>query len=217
MSVEKYSPSSNNWSEVAFMFDKRSNFCACAFMDKIYIIGGFSFNDRHKTTNSCLRFNTVEKNWNEVCAMIEVRKKAACAIFQGNIVVTGGIDNNAQGLNSVESYDVFANKWTPLPNMQNFHSNHSLVTVKNKLFVIDGNTNICEVFDNICKKFITLKSPYGYISLNKAMSIGNIIVLFLNEKSSTNCYDVEKDEWSDKSCEITKYIDDFSCTKIPWY
>ena len=81
MSVEKYSPSSNNWSEVAFMFDKRSNFCACAFMDKIYIIGGFSFNGRHKTTNSCLRFNTVEKNWNEVCGMIEVRKKAACEVF----------------------------------------------------------------------------------------------------------------------------------------
>ena len=217
MSVEKYSPSSYNWSEVAFMFDKRSNFCACAFMDKIYIIGGFSFNGRHKTTKSCLRFNTVEKNWNEVCAMIEVRKKAACEVFQGNIVVSGGINNNAQVLNSVESYDVFANKWTPLPNMRNIHSNHSLVTVKNKLFVIDGNTNIYEVFDNICKKFISLKSPYGYINLNKAMSIGNRIVVFLHERSSIVFYDVEKDEWSAESCEITKHIDDFSCTKIPCY
>ena len=131
--------------------------------------------------------------------------------------MSGGIDNNAEVLNSVESYDVLANKWMLLPNMRNSHSNHSLVTVKNKLFVIDDVTNTCEVFDNICKKFISLKSPYGYFNLNKAMSIGNRIVVFLHERSSIVCYDVEKDEWSAESCEITKYIDDFSCTKIPCY
>ena len=52
MSVEKYSTSFNTWNKVADMFDKREYFCACAFMDKIFIIGAY-FNKSHNVTNSC--------------------------------------------------------------------------------------------------------------------------------------------------------------------
>ena len=39
-SVEKYSLTSRKWSQICEMHDYRSYFCACAFMNKIFVIGG---------------------------------------------------------------------------------------------------------------------------------------------------------------------------------
>ena len=86
--------------------------------------------------------------------MNEARGNAACVVFQGNIVVLGGIDNDDNSMNTVESYDVLANKWTPMPNTINNYTFHSLVVVKDKLFVIGKGIESCEVFDNACKKFV---------------------------------------------------------------
>ena len=103
-----------------------------------------------------------------------------------------------------------------MDNMINNHSDHCLVTVKNKLFIMDDGRNNCEVFDNVCKKFVALKSTYT-LSLNKAMSIGNKIVIFQNDESSVVLFDVDKYEWSGESCEVTKNLVEFSCVKIPQY
>ena len=45
--------------------------------------------------------------------------------FKKNIVVSGGQNNTAFSLDTVESYDVFADKWTSMPNTienNKFHS-----------------------------------------------------------------------------------------------
>ena len=126
------------------------------------------------------------------------------------------MDSYDDDLNSVESYDVFADQWTSLPNMINGHCDHSLVVVKNKLFVIGNENKSFEVFDNVCKKFVALKSTYT-LSLNKAISIGDKIVIFQHSSTSVICYDVDKDEWFEESCEVTKYYEDFSLTKLPQY
>ena len=39
-SIDKYSPSLDAWSKVTHMYDFRYDFCACAFMREILIIGG---------------------------------------------------------------------------------------------------------------------------------------------------------------------------------
>ena len=31
------------------------------------------------------------------------------------------------------------------------------------------------------------------------------------------CYDVDIDEWSEESLEVTKYLEDFHLTKLPQY
>ena len=145
--VEKYSPLTKTWNEVADKFDGRVNFCACAFMDKIYMFGGSWCTN---ITNSCLQFDTTKENrldefWKETSVMTVERRHAACVVFQGNIVVSGG-DNIYNDLSSVESYDVYSNKWSPMPRMINVQSNHSLVNVKDKLFVIGHGENRCEIF-----------------------------------------------------------------------
>ena len=49
--------------------------------------------------------------------MIQARDNAACAVFEGKIVVSGGYDNNDNDLNTVETYDVIGNEWSPMADM----------------------------------------------------------------------------------------------------
>ena len=216
--VEKYSLSTNEWTVVTNIFDDRESFCCCAFVDEIFILGGFSYtdDDGYISNKSCLKFDTRDKNWKEISAMTVERDCAACTVFQGNIVVSGGTDNVDNELKSVESYDVFADNWSQMPDMINNHKFHSSVVVKNKLFIMDDGKNNCEVFDNVCKKFVTLKSSYT-LDLNKAISIGNKIIVFQEFSLSVISYDVDKDKWSKESCEVTEYLELFSCVKIPQY
>ena len=97
--------------------------------------------------------------------------------------------------------------------------NHSLVVVKNKLFVISNKEhNICEVFDNVCKKFISINSPeftsffFGFI---RCHSIENKIFVLLDERSKILSYDINKSKWSEESYEVTKNIRLFSSVKVP--
>ena len=217
-SVEKYSPLTNKWNVLTEMFDGREDFCACAFINKIFIIGGCAYNSDRTfgTTSSCLEFNTKDNNFKEISKMNVARESAACVVFQGNIVVSGGFDANNNELNTVESYDVFADKWTSLPNMLKSKSFHSLVVVKDKMFAFGHGTESCEVFDNVCNKFIALKHQPS-ITFSKSVSIGNKILIFQENRSSITYYDVDKDEWSEESCEITKHLENFSLTKLPQY
>ena len=217
MSVAKYSPVTNKWTVVAKMFDKRQFFCVCPFMDNIYIYGG-----KFETTYSCVQFDTTvemfsDKSWKEIARMKETRYSAACTVFKGKIIVSGGKDNYINKLKTVEFYDVFGDKWTSMPSMINSKCLHSLVTLNNKLFVIGYGSDSCEVFDNFNKKFVDLKSPYSPFNLNKALSIGNKILIFINNSSLVFSYDFDKDEWSQESCKGTTNLKDFSYAKLPSY
>ena len=217
MSLEKYSPSTNTWSKVADMFDNRAYYCVCAYMDKIFVIGGFSASVLD-TTNSCLQFNTEDKSWKEVAEMNEARYNAACSVFEERIVVSGGQDINGFELNTVESYDVIANKWSSMPSMIHSQSSHSLVVVKSKLFVIGSVVDNCEVFDDKIKIFVSIKSPPALNDdFNPAISMGNKIVVFSHNTPTICCYDVDRNEWSEVPCEGAEHQSVFYCVKLPKY
>ena len=135
------------------MNDDRNDFCACAFMDNIFVIGGVINRVR---ISSCLQFCTRDKSWKEAAKMNEARSSAAYAVFEERIIVSGGLSINSNVSNSIESYDVLPDKWSTMPKMNSGMYDHSLVVVKNKMFVISNKKNNCKVFDNICKKFITI-------------------------------------------------------------
>ena len=214
-SVEKYSPSTHSWSVVADMFDNRDNFCACAFMDKIFVVGGCT---NTAVYNYSLEFDTKDNHWRRVTGMKEARADAACAVFEERIIVSGGWDTNGDDLKTVESYDVITDEWSSMPNMTDSKVQHSLVALKNKLYAIGRGTDTCEFFDNCCKKFVAIKSPPTiFLRLNKAISIGSKIYVFQDDSSSYGCYDVDKDKWSEEPFEVTNKLEDFSCVKLPWY
>ena len=123
---------------------------------------------------------------------------------------------NGNDLNSNESYDVLPDKWSSMPNMNSGKYCHSLVVIKNKLFVVSNIEDNCEVFDKICKKFITIKSPkfYRFFSI-KAFSIENKIFAFQEGKSKIISYDTDKNKWSEEFCKVSRELGVFSCVKIP--
>ena len=212
-SVEKYSHSTNTWEELTDMCDNRGCHCTCLFIDKVFIIGGRTDYGR---TNSCLQFDIKDYSCNAVASMKNVRSSAACAVFGERIVVSGGMDNNLDTLNSVESFDVAADTWSSMPRMIQARISHSLVVIKEKLFVIGGHLSYgsCEVFDRICTKFISLKCLVSFSS-NKALSVGTKIFIFQNNKPVIVSYDVDKDDWSEEPCEAAKFKYYRSFVKLP--
>ena len=216
-SIEKYSPATNSWKEISVLYDERCYFCVCAFMNKIFIFGGrvgYGYSSVRTNTNTCLQFDTKDYKWTEVARMREAKRFAACVVFEGNIVVSGGEISVIDHSNTVESYDVMSNKWSSMPNMIHGKSHHSLVVVRNKLFVIHSHrTNECEVFDNVCKKFV----PFNFTEVNdfklvKAVSVQNKIVCFQNGRPFIVYYDVENDEWHEDSYDVTKNL--YSCSFV---
>ncbi len=119
-------------------------------------------------------------------------------------------------LNTVESYDVLPDRWSPMPAMNSAKVGHSLVVVRNKLFVISKQADTCEVYDNTCKKFITIKSPdlSSFYSVT-TYSIGNKIYVLLDDLPKLICYDVEKNKWSEATCEVKRDLRYFSYVKVP--
>ena len=93
---------------------------------------------------------------------------------------------------------------------------HSLVVVKNKLFVISQKAHSFEVFDNTSKTFVIL-SPPKLIHSYKVISIENKILFLENFQNKVLFYDVDKNEWSKKHCEVTKTLQQFSCVKVPCF
>ena len=85
-----------------------------------------------------------------------------------------------------------------MPNMTKTRSFHSLVCVKNKLFVIDYT---CEQFDKFCNRFVTLKSLSLLSFSGESIITGNKIFVLQNNRGLVLCYDVDKDECSKKFCE----------------
>ena len=218
MSVEKYSPVTNTWSKVTYMYDERYCFCVCAFMDKLFIIGG----SNRAILNSCLQFDTKDNAWKHVAGMSQARVRTACVVFKENIIVAGGVDTRWRAMRSVESYDAIADEWSPMPDMINVKVNdHSLVVVKSKLYVIGYGVDNCEVFDETFKKFISLKSvPKRYSNyLSRVVSIGSKIFKFQSVKVDrpyTVCYDVDTDEWTDVPFDAGKDVGYYTCVKVPW-
>ena len=138
--------------------------------------------------------------------MDKARRYTACVVFEENIVVCGTTDLLCDR-KTVESYDAFSNTWKPMPSLIEIDRDHSMVSVKNKLFVFGGlylNTS-CEVFDKTSNRFVTLKSLDFIKSFYmNAISVGNKILLFTHEAKFVLCYDVDKDEWSRESCVVTE-------------
>ena len=69
---EKYSESCGKKIVLPSLLDKRSEFCVCSFMQKIYVIGGQSIlkGSHYFTISSCICYETETKKWSFITSMI---------------------------------------------------------------------------------------------------------------------------------------------------
>ena len=133
-------------------------------------------------------------------------------------MVSGGTSSNGN-LSSVEAYDHIAEIWLYMPSMINEIYGHELVSVSNKLFALGRYFayDIFEVYDSICKKFVVLKSHPTFFdrSHHTSVSVGRKIMVFEKYSTKVAVFDVDKNEWSEESFEVTTYISNFHCLKTP--
>ena len=218
LGIEKYSLANGTWNKVSDIFDDRYDYCVCAFMSSLFMIGGCYLRrgGRYTRISSCLEFDTRNFSWKEVAGLHEARRLAACAVFEENIVVCGGEGDGFDELNTAELFDVVSKECSSMPSMVNHMEDHCLVVVKNKLFAIGKASNVCEVYDSKCQQFVVINSP-AYAIFHRATSVGNKVVITQEETNSIIYYDVDKHEWSEVPCEVTNNLSDFSCVKVPWF
>ena len=121
--------------------------------------------------------------------------------------------------NSVEAYDHTADTWSNMPNMVKGTYDHSLVAIKDKLYVIGFS---CEVYDSLSKKFVLINKPSWGSSLyigqkNRAVSIANKIFVFRRNESKITSYNVDTEEWTEEEYDVTNLIKTECCVKMPQY
>ena len=70
--VVKHFPDSNTWKHVNYMVDDRQGFTACSFINNVYIIGGFMYDDIELAT--CFKLKTKSLKWKEMSSMNNAKK-----------------------------------------------------------------------------------------------------------------------------------------------
>ena len=92
-----------------------------------------------------------------------------------------------------------------------------MIAVSNNLFAISRNIYNCEVYDSVCKKFVFLKCQPTILDRynRQAVSVGRTIMIFKEFLKGVAIYDVDKNEWSEESIEVTKHNMVFHCLKLP--
>ena len=213
----KYSTSDKNWEKMRKHNLKLKRFSVCAFMKKLFIIGGHDGDQ--VTTSSCIKLNTKNCKLKKCKNMKTARRCSACTAFEGRVVVSGGYDDNGVVTNSVEAYDHVANTWSPMPHMIHGRYYHNLVAVRNKLFVFGGfSTESGELFDSCVNKFVLVKPPLSSLGINHspgAFPIGNKIFVLKNCSVELLTFDIDTSEWNEEAFEITKTTKFYSCLKLP--
>ena len=216
-SLEKFSTANRKWKALPSLLDRRDSFCVCCFMQKIFVLSGNRCDEKnlYKSCNSCMTYDIKNNKWTYISSMNKGRGFAACTVFEGKIVVSGGwhkanipgVDISRSRLSSVEAYNSHENKWVRFPHMLERRSEHDIVSMGNRMFVIGGRIdNTCEVFDSVTNKFTYIENTpkikdVDYITNNHLVCIGCKVYLIqqimmyqpFKEKGITMLYyDVQK-------------------------
>ena len=181
-----YSAKTEQWKSLTPFLNKRSHYSVFLFIKSVYVVGGYNKNSI--SVNSCYKYDIKDNKQYQVVSLQKERSHSACTVFEGKIVVTGGCKKRNIDLRSVEAYDHHENKWTFLCSMITAKSNHSSISIGNKIFVIGlGNLARSEVYDNISRTFTVFKfnpliSPFSSFSFNslKTFGISNKLLVFGN-------------------------------------
>ena len=167
---------------------------AVAFMGKLFVLG------IHE--KRFVYFKLENKDWYYTNKKSEKTTNSSCTVFEGKIIVSGGFSSHVDR-KTVEAYDYFANEWSRMPDMLEARNNHASVSIRNKLYMINGfNKKSCEVYDSFTNQFVRIKKVSHIVYRwgafrTQCVTMDNKLITFNN-----NCplqaaeYNDETNEWT---------------------
>ena len=112
-SVEKYSPVTDTWSQIAPLNRARRSCAAVVTKFGIYVLGGFSDVFLH----SVELYNPELNEWTYQIPMIEARSDLCTVFYDQRIYAIGGSNSSSSQLRSVERFDLINRKWENVASM----------------------------------------------------------------------------------------------------
>jgi N-acetylneuraminic acid mutarotase len=128
-SAEQYDPTTNKWTAIASMNERRRMLCGAVLEGKFIVAGGVNYPtssfqggklmsaDSSQTLASAERYDPVTNKWATIASMNTARRNAVGAALGGKFIVAGGTDEFEPSIASAEQYDPTTNKWTAIASM----------------------------------------------------------------------------------------------------
>ena len=112
-SVEKYSPTTNCWGNVAALNTPRRSCAAVVTPRGIFVLGGYSGSVYLKSVEL---YDSELDEWSYQLPMTESRSELCAVFFDQRIYAIGGYNSSGQ-LKSVERFDLINRKWEKVADM----------------------------------------------------------------------------------------------------
>ena len=126
-------------------------------------------------------------------------------------------------LTSVEAYDYHENKWSSFRSMLKPRSNHTAVSIGNKIFIVGGFSNNCEVFNSVSRKFTRIKNLpkwTNYLKADQIVCVAYKVYLFFGQVNNiveVHSFDLKNYIVEHKASLNLDNTKSFSCTTVPMY
>ena len=226
MSARKYDFTLNTWQMVGSIKNSLDWFRLCAFMSRVYFIGGCR-GSSSRPTKRCFYFDaasastTATLGTKNIAKMNEAREFPASCAFQGKVVASGGLSFHRRSRTN-EAYCHVSDEWTRMPDMVHGRSEHRLIAMRSRLYAVgglaSGSAEACEVYDALSGRFSVLRSPIWGVGRGMvcgAFSAGEKILVFKDESSKVAVFDTERGAWTEEEFGVTKDLKRYLCLKIP--
>jgi hypothetical protein len=200
----KYEPLTNKWTTKAYMPTLRDNFAIAVANDKIYAIGGYSYDNGYLSTVE--EYNPVTNTWTIKANMLIARSKFAIGVVNNKIYAIGGRISDSSFTAVVEEYNPVTNTWMAKPDMPISISNPTIGVLNNKIYVFEDyySNSIVREYDPETDVWITKsKVPTHRFGFNVGVVNNKIYVIGgwgdNNFLTTVEEYDPVTDIWNSKT------------------
>ena len=194
LTIEKFDPRKNIWSEVLSTLTSLP-LAAVTVEDSIYMF----------KESGVTRYKPVDDSWQDMAPMDSSRRGLCALSLNGLVYAIGGHDGQ-QGLNTVERYDPSDDQWEYVASMDEKRSFASATVMDNKILVVGGTGDFflplqnCELYDPTTDVWSLLRAelcvPRSNAAIGKAK---NKIFVFggIYSNGIVECYEKDKEEWTE--------------------
>ncbi|XP_030643122.1 kelch-like protein 23 [Chanos chanos] len=204
--VHIWDPVSDTWTQGKDMPDyARESYSVSLLGPNVYVTGGYK-SQTVEALDTVWIYNTDQDEWTEGCPMLTARYYHCSVALNGCIYVIGGYRGGAPA-RETEFYDPLKEEWFPIADLIQGVGNATACVLNDKIYLIGGHygyrgtctyEKIQTYRADLNEWSITTVSPHPEYGLC-SVALNNKLYLVGGQTTITDCYDPERDEWTQMS------------------